>query len=481
MAGAAAGAAASFHTTPSLPTNQEEVRVRAPRHDFPKFHGVSPLLWVDQCFTYFEMFHIPHAQWVSMASLYMEGNAALWYQSYKRRYGAPTWDKLIAAVLEEFRQDEYDGQMSKLMQLRQTGSVSDYRQAFEDCMYHLLAVDESLSTRWFVSQFVFGLRDDIRAAVRLQGPLSIARAASLARIQEEETASADQHRPRARPLAPTKHPPVATTNNAAPAGKVDWPKKQGTDDFNRERQLRDFRRANNLCFKCGDKFSKEHQCKRSGQLLTIEVGEFGEVLSDEAVLALELLSETPVTDNCCHISLEAAAGAETPNSVRIRAKVGDHLMILLIDSGSSNTFVNRMFAERIGCQISPAPPVSVKVANGQLMTSDSQVCELQWCYEGHMFRDTMRILDIGAYDAILGKDWLDRCGPMMCHWAQKRLEFEHEGEQVTLQGLDTPQQAELTEISAAALQELLSAEEVWAMAMVDSTSSASPTIVAPDL
>jgi hypothetical protein len=71
----------------------------------------------------------------------------------------------------------------------------------------------------------------------------------------------------------------------------------------------------------------------------------------------------------------------------------------------------------------------------------------------------MRILDIGAYDAILGKDWLDRCGPMMCHWAQKRLEFEHEGEQVTLQGLDTPQQAELTEISAAALQELISTEK----------------------
>jgi hypothetical protein len=93
----------------------------------------------------------------------------------------------------------------------------------------------------------------------------------------------------------------------------------------------------------------------------------------------------------------------------------------------------------------------------------------------------MCILNIGAYDAILGKDLLDRCGPMMCHWAQKRLEFEHEGEQVTLQGLDTPRQAELTEISVAALQELLSVEEVWAMAVVDSTSPVSPTVVAPDL
>jgi hypothetical protein len=204
-AGAAAGAVVSFHTAPSSPTDQEEVHVRAPRHDFPKFHGETPLLWIDQCLTYFEMFRISHSQWVSMSSLYMEGNAALWYQAFKRRHGSPSWEKFTVVLLEEFGQDEYDGQMSKLMQLKQTGSVSEYRQAFEDCMYHLLAVDESLSIRWFVSQFVFGLRDDIRAGVRLQAPMSIARAASLARIQEEE---AEHHRPRARPIGPTKHPTV---------------------------------------------------------------------------------------------------------------------------------------------------------------------------------------------------------------------------------------------------------------------------------
>jgi hypothetical protein len=66
-AGAAAGAAVSFHTAPNSPTDQEEVRVRAPRHDFPKFHGDTPLLWVDQCLTYFEMFRIPHGQWVGMS------------------------------------------------------------------------------------------------------------------------------------------------------------------------------------------------------------------------------------------------------------------------------------------------------------------------------------------------------------------------------------------------------------------------------
>jgi hypothetical protein len=148
------------------------------------------------------------------------------------------------------------------------------------------------------------------------------------------------------------------------------------------------------------------------------------------------------------------------NIVHIRASVGDQTMILLIDSGSSNTFVTRRFAERAGCLITPAPPVSVKVANGQLMLSDSQVAKLNWSYEGHTFTDAMRILDIGAYDAILGKDWLDRCGTMLCNWKQKILQFEHNGEQVTLKGLDIPKQQNLEEISVNQLQSMLATNKV---------------------
>jgi hypothetical protein len=222
------------------------------------------------------------------------------------------WDVFVQAVVEEFGHDEFDGQMSKLMQLRQTGTVAEYMLIFEECMYHLISIDDSLSARWFVTQFVFGLRDDIRCAVRLQAPPSITRAAALARIQEEDD---EHHRPKARPAVPTKHPTATMSGNSTQ--RLEWPKKQGADDFNRERQLRDFRRANNLCFKCGDKYSKEHQCKRSGQLLTIEVGEFGEVLSDEVCPALELLSEvTNGTETaaaaCCHISIAALAGTTSP-------------------------------------------------------------------------------------------------------------------------------------------------------------------------
>ena len=77
-------------------------------------------------------------------------------------------------------------EMHKLLQLRQTGTVAEYRTAFEAHRYHLLTLDASLNPKLFITQFLLGLRDDLRAAVRLQEPSSITRAAVLAWIIVEE-------------------------------------------------------------------------------------------------------------------------------------------------------------------------------------------------------------------------------------------------------------------------------------------------------
>ena len=58
---------------------------------------------------------------------------------------------------EEFGQEEFEAQMHKLVQLRQTGSVQEYRQQFETSMYHLLSLDPHLSPQFFISQFLLGL------------------------------------------------------------------------------------------------------------------------------------------------------------------------------------------------------------------------------------------------------------------------------------------------------------------------------------
>ena len=72
-------------------------------------------------------------------------------------------------------------------------------------LYNLLALDASLSTKFFVTQFLLGLKDELRASVCIQAPNSITQATVFARIQEEEL---DQQRPRYRITNPGRPPPT---------------------------------------------------------------------------------------------------------------------------------------------------------------------------------------------------------------------------------------------------------------------------------
>ncbi|KAI4981493.1 hypothetical protein ZWY2020_021985 [Hordeum vulgare] len=146
--------------------------------------------------------------------------------------------ELWSAIKEVFGPDEFEMEMHKLLQLRETGTVADYRVGFEGHMYNLLALDASVSPKNFVTQFLLWPRDDRRAAVRLHAPSIITRASVLARIQEEEL---DMPRPRPRPH-PTGRPPpllvlVRVRLQAAPCPDA------ANDEFARERQLHDHRRV----------------------------------------------------------------------------------------------------------------------------------------------------------------------------------------------------------------------------------------------
>jgi hypothetical protein len=454
-----------YHSVPSSP---REFYAKPPKHDFPKFDGTNPHMWFDLCHTYFEMYATPHHQWMSVASLYLCGHAALWWQAYKRCHEVTSWDSLCAAIVQEFGQDDYDVLISRLHQLRQSGTVMEYRSAFETIMYQLISLDPSLNTKFFVSQFVLGLKDELRTAVRLQAPTSVTRAVSLARIQEEEL---EMHRPRSRAYTAGK-PPLQAPGNSIVSSSAPNYKRASSDDYTRERQLRDFRRANNLCFRCGDKYSKEHQCKKPMQLLTIQLGEFGEIFTEDTVQALELLSEQEAVvgpGQCCHISLQAVYGGEANETIRLRAKVGNQVMITLIDSGSSHSFINKAFALRTNCQMSTAPAAQVKLADGSMVLCDQQVQALEWMTQSYTFSTTMRVLELGGYDAVLGMDWLKSYSPMTVDWIGKSLKIPHNGSEAQLIGIQSSDTsaATLNSITLDQVRKAYAGNDIWAIAVVD--------------
>lgn len=81
--------------------------------------------------------------------------------------------------------------------------------------------------------------------------------------------------------------------------------------------------------------------------------------------------------------------------------------------------------------------VSVKIADGGVLSCSGSVPGCKWTTQGHEFVTDLRVLALGCYDMIVGIDWLEACGPMWIDWAEKRLQFTHQGQPIQLMGVQS--------------------------------------------
>lgn len=70
-------------------------------------------------------------------------------------------------------------------------------------------------------------------------------------------------------------------------------------------------------------------------------------------------------------------------------------------------------AHRLGIIPTDMTPVQVKLIDGGHLVSDKIIQNMNWWAQGHTYCNSMRVLDIGAYDAILGYAWLKTHSPML--------------------------------------------------------------------
>jgi predicted aspartyl protease len=123
--------------------------------------------------------------------------------------------------------------------------------------------------------------------------------------------------------------------------------------------------------------------------------------------------------------------------------VKNQTLVILLDSGSSHTFLNKALAHKLQLAISPTAPMAVKVANRASLSCSLEVRQFEWWIQGHTFQLDAKLLEIGAYDLVLGMDWLERFRPMMCDWLEKWIEFQYNVKLIRLQGIKPSSPAEL--------------------------------------
>jgi hypothetical protein len=97
----------------------------------------------------------------------------------------------------------------------------------------------------------------------------------------------------------------------------------------------------------------------------------------------------------------------------------------------------------------------------------AEVRQFEWWIQGQTFHMDAKLLEIGAYDLVLGMDWLERFRPMTCDWLEKWIEFQYNDKLIRLQGIRHSSPAKLQEVSMEQLLKWDKSNDLWAAVMVE--------------
>jgi hypothetical protein len=159
-----------------------------------------------------------------------------------------------------------------------------------------------------------------------------------------------------------------------------------------------------------------------------------EIRVEEVVQEEETEAENQ-EDELLSISLHALAGAVAPRTMRVRGKIGEQQVVILIDTGSTHSFVDQNLAKKMKISTEERSKLTVMVANGETIPCPGCCVAVAFNLQGYVFQANLHLLTLGGCDMVLGVDWLSTLGPILWDFIKLTMKFTHQTQEVMLQGL----------------------------------------------
>jgi hypothetical protein len=370
----------SYSATPTVRTNpvdtgwldQEDRNFiphkHLPKLDFPKFQGDNPKIWKKKCETYFEVFSVPAHLQTRYATLNFTDKAALWLETIEAKGRIELWIDLCNIVFDRWDKDQHSLTMHQILNIKQTRTVAEYIEKFDDLRHQLLLHDPSVSDVFFVTCFIEGLKDDISSVIALHRPVDMDIVSSLVMMREEENENGKKKNH-------TKHESsgrYSWKTNAADKTK-DTPKLDTTYQKSEDKlgSLLAYRKSKGLCYKCGAKWSKNHVCPAQVPLHIMEevldmmqVSGAGYTVNDDDSDLDDATEFMSISDP----SQPARPKAKKKPTIRLWGMIGKHQLLILVDSGSVGTFIGSEWVVKLKLKTASIHLSQYKAADGGLIT-----------------------------------------------------------------------------------------------------------------
>ncbi|TYK11081.1 ty3-gypsy retrotransposon protein [Cucumis melo var. makuwa] len=164
------------------------------------------------------------------------------------------------------------------------------------------------------------------------------------------------------------------------------------------------RREKGLCFRCNEKYSADHKCKMKElcelrMFVVVNENEEYEIIEEkegeEKELAMMVVKEN--NKGYAELSINSVIGLDDPGTMKVRGKLHDEDIIILIDCGATHNFLLKKLVEKF-----------------EIPTKET----------------THYGVILGSGTTIQGKGWLHSLGITVVDWKNLMLTFIAEGKQL---------------------------------------------------
>ncbi|KOM40684.1 hypothetical protein LR48_Vigan04g088200 [Vigna angularis] len=261
------------------------------------------------------------------------------------------------------------------MSNRQNETVEEYIRDFEI----LVGQTSGVTDEQLLGYFLGGLQEDVRNRVRPHDPQELMTAMRIARDVEvlpgeAKTLGGGENRPqvsRGRTsgtitrVEPMRNPEgqtadmenVGSGGREGNSGQTAGRGASATENNTMGRGVRNLpyheylkRREEGRCFRCGGQFGPGHRCPESS-LRVLILGEDEEEDPGE--------NEAEVEHKRLDLSFLSAGGLTQPRTIKLQGSLGDRVVLIMVDSGTSHNFISKALVEELQLEVDKGQTHSV--------------------------------------------------------------------------------------------------------------------------
>ena len=156
------------------------------------------------------------------------------------------------------------------------------------------------------------------------------------------------------------------------------------------------RRERGQCFHCDDPYHPgQSYMAKLYTLLGEEPDKIRGPDIDEVVREMEQLLTAEESPG--DISVNALSGNKAIGTIRLQGMIKGKRVSILIDSGSTHSFIDSGVVKQLGLVAEVVSPLIVSVADGSRIVVDSFCKDLQFTIQTHKFPNDLRLFPLGGF------------------------------------------------------------------------------------